>query len=238
MNRAIYSLSVFLLLLLTVSCSQSQNTGPQASVDETVVSSTPLFQTKEPERYRATRTLTMDSGDGEILVSKNWIARAGEMRRDEMEVGGLRVAYITLPEGKGFVLLPDEKLFADRGKADPEIDGAEDSESSPLRLLHTDPTAATYRRLGAETIGGRNTQKYRVIVNSSTNANVSVSETVIWVDEALQMPIRSETKSTNGARSTMELSEIILDADQTLFRVPEGYKEISFAELARRLKLD
>lgn len=238
MNRPIYSLSVFLLLLLTVSCSQSQNTGPETSADETIVSSTPPFQTKEPERYRATRTVTMDRGDGEILVNKNWIARDGQLRRDEMEVEGRRVAYITLAGGKSFALLPDEKLFADMSKADPDIDGGDDSESSPLRLLHTDPAAASYQRLGAETIGGRITLKYRVIVNSSANANVSVSETMIWIDDALQMPIKSEMKSTNGARSTMELSEIVLEADQSLFRVPEGYQEISFAELAKRLKPD
>jgi len=66
-------------------------------------------------------------------------------------------------------------------------------------------------------------------------ANVSQSETVMWIDEALQMPIKSETKSVDGTRVTMEVSEIKLDADNDLFKVPEGYKKVAFSELRKRL---
>jgi outer membrane lipoprotein-sorting protein len=137
-----------------------------------------------------------------------------------------------------FVLLPEEKVFADLSDSDRETTTEEDSESLPDRLLHTDPLASTYQRLGTETIDGRNTQKYRVTVNSSTGGSVSSSETVIWIDDALQMPIKSETKSANGAHSTVALSEIALDIDPSLFRVPEGYEKITFTELRKRLKLN
>ena len=169
---------------------------------------------------------------------RNWIARDGELRRDETEWEGRRVVYLDLGERK-FALLPDEKLFADMSDGEQTgIDTDEESENLTDRLLHTDRTTATYQRIGSETIGGRNTQKYRVVVNSSQDGNVSVSETVIWVDDALQMPIKSETKSADGARSTTELSEIALEVDPSLFRVPEGYQKITFEELAKRLKLD
>ena len=75
-----------------------------------------------------------------------------------------------------------------------------------------------------------------MVVNNSTGGNVSGNETVIWIDDALQMPIKSETKSATGARSTMELSQIALEVDQSLFRIPEGYEKISFTELRKRLK--
>lgn len=203
-----------------------------------MISATPPFQTKEPERYRATRTITTLTATGETIVTQNRIARHGELRRDESESAGRRVVYLDLREGK-FIVLPNEALFAELVNTDEAgIESDENSESSPDRLLHTEPIATTYERIGAETINGRNTQKYRVFVNSSPAANVSVSETVIWIDDALQMPIKSETKSANGARSTMELSEIALALDQSLFRVPEGYEKITFAELRKRLKLD
>jgi outer membrane lipoprotein-sorting protein len=237
-KRVISSVCISALLLLAASCAQTQKVATEAGPSETVVSSTPPFQTKEPERYRATRTVTTVTATGETLVNKNWIARDGELRRDETESEGLRVAYLTLQGGKPVVLLPEEKLFADLSEEDPRATSEDDLETSPLRLLHTDPLATTYQRAGAETIGGRNTQKYRVVVNSSPEANVTVSETVIWVDEALQMPIKTEMKSASGSRSTMELSDIVLEADQNLFRVPEGYKKITFTELLKRLKMD
>ena len=42
----------------------------------------------------------------------------------------------------------------------------------------------------------------------------------MWIDEALRMPIRSETKSSDGTRVTMELSEIELEVDKDLFQSP------------------
>jgi outer membrane lipoprotein-sorting protein len=84
-------------------------------------------------------------------------------------------------------------------------------------------------------ISGRKTNKYLVVVNASNAANVTSSETLIWIDEALGMPIRSETKSSDGSRSTMELSELALEVDKNLFVVPADYKKVAFAEIAKYL---
>ena len=71
--------------------------------------------------------------------------------------------------------------------------------------------------------------------NSPAAANVSQSETLMWIDEALQMPVRSETKSSDGTRVTMEVSEIKLEVTRELFRLPEDYKKLTFTELGKRL---
>src|SRR6185295_10030210 len=94
------------------------------------------------------------------------------------------------------------------------------------RLMHwcTRTRGTSYQKLGNEVVAGRNTNKYRIVVNSPAPANVSQSETLMWIDEALQMPIKSETKSADGTRVTMELSQIKLEIDKDLFRVPEDYK--------------
>ncbi|HET9713265.1 MAG TPA: hypothetical protein VFP64_15330, partial [Pyrinomonadaceae bacterium] len=91
------------------------------------------------------------------------------------------------------------------------------------------------QKLGSEVIGGRNSIKYRVVVNSSTGGNVTRSETLIWVDEALNMPIRSETKSSDGTRITTELTNISLDVDKRVFQVPDGYEKVTFTEFRKRL---
>src|ERR1700754_297789 len=179
-------LTSFSVALIAISCAQNQKVATETNTNDTVVSSTPPFQTKEPERYRATRTITTVSATGETIVTKNLLARDGELRRDETEMWRQRVVYLYLPEGK-FLLVPDEKVFVDLAKTDgAETPGVDDaSGSSPDRLLHTDPSETTYQRIGNETIGGRTAQKYRVAVNSPPTTNVSVSETLIWIDEAL-----------------------------------------------------
>jgi len=236
MLKTFAAFSAVALLLLVSACAQNQRVATETAVNDTVVSSTPPFQNKEPERYRATRTITTLSSDDIEEITKNSIARDGELRREETDAGGQRVVYLNLPEGR-FVLLPEEKVFADATNVE-HLESGEDSESSPDRLLHTEPISTSYQRIGVETLNGRNTQKYRVVVNSSTAGNVSGNESVVWVDEALQMPIKSETKSADGTRWTMELTDIVLEVEAGVFRIPEDYKKIAFSELRSRLKKD
>jgi outer membrane lipoprotein-sorting protein len=226
-KRAGAVVAVSVVLLVIGSCrSQSETftSGNQSS--DTVVSSTPPFQTKEPERYHAVRTITTVNPAGESLVTKTSVARDGEMRRHESG----KIVYIDGPEGK-FVLLPNDKVYGDLTE-----ESTIASEISPEGLLHEDSvTNTSYQKLGTEVIAGRNTNKYRIVVNSSPPLNVSQSETLMWIDEALQMPVRSETKSADGTRVTMELSEIKLEVDKDLFKVPKDFQKLTFSELRKRL---
>jgi len=230
-ERALISVS---LVLLVISCrAQSGSVTTENSSSDTVVSSTPPFKTREPDRYRATRTITTATADGKTVATRSSIARDGEFRRNESEVASKKVVYLETPAGR-FVLLPDEKIYADlNGEAN--AGSSEEDEVSPERLLHTDAGTTSYQKLGTETIAGRNANKYRIVVNSSTTANVSVSETLMWIDDNLQMPIRSDTKSADGTRITMELSDIVIEADKRLFQIPEDYKKVAFSELRKRL---
>ena len=215
------------LLLVVVSCS-SQKSSPASSntATDVVVSSTPPFQTKEPERYRATRTITNVTADGKTTVTTTSTARDGELRRTESKVASRTLIFLNLPEGP-FVLLPDEKIYASVS-GDSVLGTAEDGEISPEKLLHGDDVKSSYQTLGTEVIGGRNTNKYRVVVNSSNGTSVTPSETLIWIDEALRMPIRSATKSSDGTHVTMELSEIELNIDRHLFEIPNDFQKVTF----------
>lgn len=236
MLKTLLALSAAAVVLFASACAQTQRVATETAVDETMVSATPPFQTKEPERYRATRTITTVTAAGIEEMTKTLIVRDGELRREETNAGGQRMVYLNLPEGR-FVLLPDDKVFADATNVE-HLESGDESESSPDRLLHTEPTSTAYQRMGGESMNGRNTQKYRVVVNSSTRANVSASETVVWVDEILQMPIRSEMKSADGTRWTMELTDIALKVDPGEFRIPEDYKKVAFSELRARLQME
>lgn len=230
-ERALILLCSSLLFVVT-SCS-SQNSRPPTpnAATEVVVSSTPPFQTKEPERYRATRTITSVTADGKTTVTTSSTAKDGEMRRTESKVASRTVVFLNLPEGS-FVLLPDDRVYASIS-GESELGTAEDGEISPEKLLHGDDVKTSYQTLGAEVIGGRNTNKYRVVVNGSNAASVSQSETLIWIDEALGMPIRSESKSSDGTSVTMELSDIALEVEKELFQVPDDYKKVTFGALSK-----
>ena len=226
------------VVLLTISCrSQSNSVANDNSSNDTVISSTPPFQTREPDRYRAFRTVTILAANGQTITTKNLIARDGDLRRNESQVGSKQIAYLEAPEGK-FVLLPQERIYAEvTPDTDLPTEKSDDAlERSPEGLLHAETGNSSYQRLGDEAIGERRTAKYRVTVNAVSAPNVSVSETLIWIDETLKMPIKSETKSADGTRVSMELSEIALEVDRNLFNVPGDYKKLSFADFLKRLK--
>jgi hypothetical protein len=228
-KREVALISVSIALLIVVSCrSQNESITTESPSQETIVSATPPFQTREPERYRAVRTITIVNARGETVLTKETVvARDGEMRRFESE----GTAYLYVSEAK-YVLRPAEKIYAELGTFADE----ESPEVSPEGLLHADLGSTSYQNLGSETIGGRKADKYRIVVNNSRAANVSQSETLMWIDEDLQMPIRSETKSSDGTHVTMELSEISLDVDKGLFQVPNDYKKVTFEELRQGLR--
>jgi len=220
-------------LLLVASCAANQKSGVETNANDNTLSATPPFEIREPDRYRATRIITTTNAAGETAVMKNSIARDGELRRDETETTGQRVVYLTLPEGR-FILLPDEKLLAQVDETQPP-DNDDTFETSPDGLLHSETITPRFQKLGNETIGGKNLQKYRVVVNNPAGENVSVGETLLWFDEQLRMPVKTESRSPDGTRTTTELSNVVLEVDKTLFQLPKDYQKIEFQKLRERL---
>jgi outer membrane lipoprotein-sorting protein len=220
---------ILLFVLASTSCRVSNESAINGNTSETVVSTTPPFQTREPDRYQATRTITIVTPKGETIVTKTLIARDGPLRREESE----SVVYLDLLEGK-FVLLPGRKVYA-AVTAEDSVPG-ENEENAPDRLLHTDPISTTYQPLGSEVIGDRNANKYRIVVNNPAAENVSQNETFMWIDGTLTMPVKSETKSADGTRTIMELSDIVLVPQKELFQIPADFEKIGFRDLWKQLK--
>jgi len=177
------------------------------------------------------------SDSGQSSTSTVTIARDGDKRREEDNSAGKRVVYLDLPEGN-FVLIPDEKIYAETVGPGAFVRGQQGQESQDgfeEVYVHTAPIQSTYQNLGAETVNGTSTTKYKVTVNSETNGSVSESETLIWIDGALGMPVKSETHSAAGTRR-MELSRVSLSVDKALFAIPKGYQKVEMQVLQQRIK--
>ncbi|HEY0380124.1 MAG TPA: hypothetical protein VGC87_24635 [Pyrinomonadaceae bacterium] len=236
--RTLALLFLLTLVLAAASCkrsgvSENENQNPAgAPAANGAASSVPPFATKEPGRYQATRVVTSggDAGAGE---SRTLIARDGDRRREEYVEGeGERVAYLQLPEGS-YVLLPTKKLYAEL-KTEAGADGGAHAarvppDFSPEKLLNEARPETLYERLGAENVNGRVAVKYRVTVRGQKNGTVT-SESLIWVDEGLGMPVKTETTSA-GSRMTTELRDIKETIDAGLLELPPDYKRVAPAEL-------
>jgi outer membrane lipoprotein-sorting protein len=207
-----------------------------ANSSDQIIASTPPFQTKEPEHYQAVRTITFTDSSGRSFVTKTVIARYEELRREEMESGSHELVLLDSDQGR-VILLPQAGIYseADSGTSNGVIPDQQSLEMSPDRLLHSEPNSTSYQKLGPESVLGRQATKYRVVVNISAGDNVTRSETMIWVDEGLGMPIRSETKVSDGSSTLMEISNVIMQVDKRLFQIPAGYEKVTTVELRRRL---
>jgi hypothetical protein len=71
-------------------------------------------------------------------------------------------------------------------------------------------------------------------------ANSVKAETLIWVDQLLGLPIKSETTVTeddNVSKFTTELQSISDGPAPTLFDLPPDFKKVTYREFERQLKL-
>jgi hypothetical protein len=211
-------------------------------------SAVPPFATKEPPTYQATRiisTIDSDTNEPQPVVTKVSIARSGESRREDYASDAdSRIVYLDTPSGN-FVLLPTKKVFAQirSGSTDLPLPTAEaqaeaGADFSTEALLSEAPSSR-YEKLGSENLSGRLTTKYRVTNARSTGIEPATTS-LIWVDEVLGMPIRSETETSDAARRAkviIEMRDIELQVDPKLFELPADYKRIAEAELLKLLRL-
>jgi len=210
------------------------------------VLSVPPFSTKEPERYQATRIITIDGEADRTAPSVTTIriARDGDRRREDYESETeLQTSYIETP-AVTFILLSAKKLYAAVDSASARagpVDQTEDNgvDFSPERLLNESNAVARYEKLGTESVAGQITTKYRVTSGTATNGTEAGTVTLIWIDETLGMPIRSEAVSAVGDRHsklTVELRNIKLQLDPNIFELPQDYKKVEYSELSKQLK--
>lgn len=223
---------------------QSADSNAQASgTDDTQM--TPPFPTREPERYQWTRVITGTVADdkssgGPADPQEVFMARDGDKRREDFEIlRGVKLTVLQLPEGT-YTLYPAKKMYAEIGTASagsPDAQRAVPQDFSADKLVNASRVGARYERLGTEEVLGRATTKYRVTARGAEGA--PATEMLIWVDESLGMPIKSEstTKSEAAGESkyTVEYRDIKLETDPSLFILPRDYRKVTQEEIKREM---
>jgi hypothetical protein len=210
-------------------------------------SSLPPFPTKEPKTYQARRIVTFNQSStnpdhpSAQRTSTVVIARDGDQRREEHEAGALgTIVYLETAAGR-FVLLPKSRLYA--AQDDKTTDNgltqlnAEPETMSPDFLLNESTVATEYQKLGEEVRSGRATTKYRVITRSG-NPSIA-SETLIWIDEILGIPVASELATSNSigsARIFMELRDISTEVDSAVFALPANYRKVPMSQILSMIR--
>ncbi len=258
-NRARAALVALCLLTLSLSAASCKRAGTDGNANsgETAannanaagaeISTTPPFSTKEPERYQATMLIRGSLGEGAgvqgmsgLTTKEMLIARDGDRRRVDMELfPGMKVSYLQTATGT-YMLVPSRKIYAEfkpgaeGGPADSSKNLSPDF--SPDKLLNQSPGGARYEKLGAEDIGGRATTKYRVTTSGKQGEGQAMTtESLIWIDESLGMPIKSETTltggPTNGAKYSTELRDLKQEVDASLFELPPDYKKVDYKDI-------
>ena len=183
MKRAYWLITIVLACALIVVTGLTYRRWPQffkrtthqKKADENEFSTFPPFATKEPERYQATRVVTSTEtragAPPTSITSTVLIAREGDNRREEYQgTTNETLVYLDTPHGR-FVLLPAKKVFANLDLAASQFDGGhgDSGEASPESLLNETSIASRYENLGAESVNGRATTKYRVSAADAGN---------------------------------------------------------------------
>lgn len=253
-GRAPVMLVLFLLLtllLFVTSCKRSgvggeanANQGAanqSAAANET--STTPPFSTKEPDRYQATMVITGSFGGASGVQGASAttnreiaVARDGQNRRVDTEPSpGMKVSFLQTAAGS-YILMPEQKVYAEFNMGGNSSQATPDF--SPDKLLNQVPGGARYEKLGTEQINGRATTKYRVTLSTHNNdAQNETAESLIWIDDALGMPVKSETSisGSNASKYSMEVRDIKEQVDPSLFELPADYKKVDYRDIIRQM---
>jgi hypothetical protein len=163
------------------------------------------------------------------------MARDGDKRREDYDIlQGVKLTVLRLPEGS-YTIYPAKKIYAEMGGAQSDNARGVPPDFSADKLVNASRTAARYEKLGTEEIMGRSTTKYRVTAKGAQPGEAI--ETIIWIDESLGMPIKSESTTRSEAagesKYTVEYRDIKLEPDQSLFILPKDYRKVSQEEIQR-----
>jgi outer membrane lipoprotein-sorting protein len=211
---------------------QNTNVSPAPLLTAEESKSAIPFSTKEPDVYQTEIVLTNYAG-GEKSERKIFTARRGEKIRCDYEN---KISFLQIGEGQRFSIHNDKKIYAENQA----IPGVAGETSNPTKDFLTvewlnEKRGAMFENLGTE----NNLTKYLVRLEDALNA---ASETLIFVDENLKIPVRQEFYTTGGEQKilvfSMKLENLKLDADDKLFELPKDFRKVSRNEFQKTIRLE
>lgn len=216
-------------LVMSSACRYCQKSGleaptPAPFVAEELKSEIP-FSTKEPEIFQVEIVITANNRESKIFA-----ARSADRRRFDSNFGAKnQISYLTA--GKNQMLLPGKKVYTENA-----ADGSAGGESWTDFLTVQWLSAKADVRFASE---GRenNLAKYRATFGEAGNA---ASDTLIFVDESVGLPVRQEFYSLAGGGRTLmmtvEFRNLKLEAEDALFSVPKDFRKVSPEEFKSILR--
>ena len=258
-----FGLVIALLTLLSITGCQPANMNANANANSVVVNSNanvgnvnssessergPTINTREPEKYSATLTFTLETEGGDKAIGipplSMQVARSGDDRRIEFKLpDGSPLIYID-HNNKHYVIAPSKKQYAELSQ---EATGIQLHKMlTPGQLVEDLKNRKGVEPAGEGLINGRAADKYRY--NASTNTNTRAgevkAEAFVYVDKETGLPLRAEmlaessgdVKGVKAARIVAEMKDIKTDIAPTLFEVPPaGYAQVAPEKIRQQI---
>lgn len=193
------------------------------------------FASAEPEVYQAEIVLT-NYADGEKSERKIFTWRNGAKLRYDYEN---KISFLRTGENQSFLIDNGKRIYA----ASQTNSDSFGETGETLRDFLTVEWLNAKRRAKFENLAAENgLTKFRVILEDAPNA---ASETFVYVDENLKLPVRQEFYTTDGDQKvlvfSMELRNLKLEADDKVFELPQDFRQVSaneFQKTTRQQKLN
>lgn len=224
---------------------ESDSNSSSSSNTSAGTSSRPPFTTKEPERYQWTSVTVVNLSTNQAKpaetpedkpFSQVFVSRDGDRRREDYELSeGKKVSFLQLGSAR-YRLLHSKKVYAEIGDGE-SAGGTAQTQNAPRnsaleKILNDSRSTARYRKIGAEEVNGRMTTKYgMMLIDAAGEPEDEGAENFIWFDESLGVPVKTEFNSSTGARIIVELRDIKLDVDASLFTLPPDYRKVDSKEI-------
>ncbi len=231
----------------TIANVNSSNSTSVSSTTETT-SSGAVIETKEPEKYTATMSITAaPSGQQAQTLPDIKIARNGTDRRYSMDTRIPTVGEVIFLDkaDKRYLILPARKQYLELTS---EMTGVEMPRSlTPGQLVSQLGRQQGVERVGEETLNGRQTTKYRYAAktNTGTQAGQVATDSFIYIDKETGLPLRIEgfgqatgsVQGMNGGKATVEMRNLTTEVNAADFEIPQGYAKLTPEQVQQQTKV-
>lgn len=175
------------------------------------------FRAKEPENFQC--EIVETAGEA---VRRVRIVRKGVWRRTDYDLGGRRERTI-LRTDREYIIDHARGVYAE--KPTPAGTPGEKRFADLTHELLTGFRRSTFEEFGRE----GSLVKYKVVSEGSLN-----SETILYYDPAIGLPVKRESFSIEGAERrleyTVELLNVSFEPDESLLKLPSGLRKVSPAD--------
>jgi hypothetical protein len=208
------------------------------NVNASSADSAASINTREPDKYAATLTFSIETQGGDKAVGipqlNLQVARSGDDRRLEFKLpDGSPLIYLD-HDNHHYVILPSRKQWAELNK---ESTGLQFQKLlTPGQLVESLKNVKGIQRAGDETYNGRAAEKYQYSKTTETNTKAGEvqANAYIYVDKDTGLPLHAEidaassgdVKGMNSARIVAEMRDIKTDVDSAMFQTPSDYAQV------------